>query len=113
MRNVREGVVADTRFELPDALCQSRFARLPLYDAACLMRLRWQVFHQHLTDSCYLLYMEVGQMTKAQAAEIHANWHQQGEPPICVHRKIDLERSEDGYMTGNYRCTACGDSVAR
>ena len=52
-------------------------------------------------------------MTKAQAAEVHANWHQQGEPPICVHRKIDLERSEDGYMTGNYRCSACGDSVAR
>ena len=52
-------------------------------------------------------------MTKAQAAELHANWHQQGESPICVHRKIDLERSEDGYMTGTYRCTACGDSVAR
>jgi hypothetical protein len=22
------------------------------------------------------------------------------DPPLCVHRKIDLERSEDGYMTG-------------
>jgi hypothetical protein len=72
-----------------------------------------QVFHQHLTDSCSLLSMEVGQMTKTQAAEVHANWHQQEEPPICEHLKVELECNPDGHLTGSYYCLACGDSVAR
>jgi DNA-directed RNA polymerase subunit M/transcription elongation factor TFIIS len=52
-------------------------------------------------------------MTKAEAAELQVRWTQQMDSPLCVHRKIDLERSEDGYMTGNYRCLACGHSVPR
>ena len=35
-------------------------------------------------------------MTKAEAAELQVKWSQQMEPPLCVHRKIDLERSEEG-----------------
>ena len=68
---------------------------------------------KHLTDSRYLLYMGVGHMTKAQTAEVHANWHQQGEPPICEHLKVELECSHDGHLTGTNYCLACGDSVAR
>jgi hypothetical protein len=45
-------------------------------------------------------------MTKGEAAELQATWTQQGDPPLCVHL-IDLERSEDGYMTGNYPCLGC------
>ncbi len=52
-------------------------------------------------------------MTKVQAAEVHVNWHQQGEPPICEHLKVELECSHDGHLTGSYYCLACGDSVAR
>jgi hypothetical protein len=52
-------------------------------------------------------------MTKAEAAELQVRWIQQMDSPLCVHRKIDLERSEDGYMTGNYRGLACGHSVPR
>lgn len=52
-------------------------------------------------------------MTKAQATELQMKWKQQVTPPPCEHLKIDLERSEDGYVTGNYRCTACGDLVSR
>jgi hypothetical protein len=46
-------------------------------------------------------------MTKVQAAYFQATWNELGSP-LCEHRKIDLERSEDGYVTGNYRCLACG-----
>ena len=51
-------------------------------------------------------------MTKVQAAYLKATWNALGSP-LCEHRKIDLERSEDGSMTGNYRCLACGHEVFR
>jgi hypothetical protein len=51
-------------------------------------------------------------MTKVQATYLQATWNELGSP-LCEHLKIDLERSEDGYMTGNYRCLACGYAVAR
>jgi hypothetical protein len=51
-------------------------------------------------------------MTKGQATYLQATWNQLGFP-LCEHFKIDLERGEDGYMTGNYRCLACGYAVAR
>jgi hypothetical protein len=35
------------------------------------------------------------------------------ESPPCEHLFIDVERTEDGYVTGNYRCTACRDLVSR
>jgi hypothetical protein len=50
-------------------------------------------------------------MTKVQAAYLQAAWNQLGAP-LCEHLKVDLERSEDGYATGNYRCLACGYAVA-
>ena len=52
-------------------------------------------------------------MTKAQAAELQAMWKQQDPPRLCAHIKIDMERNEDGYMTGNYFCTACESSYPR
>jgi hypothetical protein len=51
-------------------------------------------------------------MTKAQAFKLQATWHQMGSP-FCDHLNLDLERTEDGYLTGNYRCLACGDAVPR
>lgn len=52
-------------------------------------------------------------MTKAQAAELQVKWKQQDPPRLCEHPKIDMEWNEDGYVTGNYRCTACGNSFPR
>ena len=49
-------------------------------------------------------------MTKVQAAYLQATWNELGSP-LCEHRKLDLERSEDGYVTGNYRCLACGYAI--
>ena len=38
-------------------------------------------------------------MTKVQAAYLQARWNELGSP-LCEHRKIDLERSEDGLYDG-------------
>lgn len=51
-------------------------------------------------------------MTKAQAADLKAKWNQQVIPPPCEHLILDLERTEDANVTGNYRCLACGDLVS-
>ena len=50
-------------------------------------------------------------MTKVQAACLQATWNELGAP-LCEHLKVDLERSEDGYVTCTYRCLACGYAVA-
>jgi formylmethanofuran dehydrogenase subunit E len=52
-------------------------------------------------------------MTKAQAAELQVKWKQQDPPRLCEHPKIDIERNEDGYVTGNYRCRECGEAIVR
>ena len=39
-------------------------------------------------------------MTKAEAAELQVRWTQQMDSPLCVHRKIDLERSERWLYDG-------------
>ena len=51
-------------------------------------------------------------MTKGEAAYLQATWNQLGSP-LCEHLQVDLERGDDGYVTGNYRCLACGHAVAR
>ena len=51
-------------------------------------------------------------MTKAQAAELQAMWKQQDPPRLCAHIKIDMERNEDGYVTGRYYCLTCGEAIA-
>lgn len=55
--------------------------------------------------------LQVTDLTKAQADDLQAIWIELGSPP-CEHRRIDLERNEDGCMTGAYRCLACGDAVS-
>ena len=50
-------------------------------------------------------------MTKVQAACLQATWNELGSP-LCEHLTIDLERSEDGYVTGNYGWLACDYAIA-
>ncbi|NWF71809.1 MAG: hypothetical protein HXY51_02020 [Nitrospirae bacterium] len=50
-------------------------------------------------------------MTKDQAAELQAKWHQQGDH-YCEHLKVEVECSNDGELTGNSYCLACGAAVA-
>jgi hypothetical protein len=52
-------------------------------------------------------------MTKDQAAELQVKWKQQDPPRLCEHQKIDLERNEDGYVTGRYYCLTCGEAIGR
>jgi len=51
-------------------------------------------------------------MRKAQAVDLQATWNHAGSP-LCEHLKVDFERTENGYLTGNYFCIACGQSVPR
>jgi hypothetical protein len=52
-------------------------------------------------------------LTKAQAAALQANWKQQVDPPVCEHPNQELEASEGGYLTGDYHCMTCGESIAK
>ena len=53
------------------------------------------------------------QMTKAEAEALRERWQQQGEPLTCVHSNQELEANEDGYLTGNYLCTTCGEPIVK
>lgn len=50
-------------------------------------------------------------MTKAQAAALRGTWAEGVDVP-CQHLHLELEHSNDGYVTGHYHCTACGELVA-
>ena len=94
----------------PAYLQQSRCARTPEVHVA----VSESGVQTHLARLGLTLHQGHGGplMTKVQAAYLRAIWNALGSP-LCEHRKIDVERSEDGHMTGNSRCLACGYAVAR
>jgi hypothetical protein len=50
-------------------------------------------------------------MTKTEAAKLRKSWKMLGNPVKCKHVVLLLERSDNGYLTGNYVCTTCGAQV--
>ena len=50
-------------------------------------------------------------MTKTEAAKLRKSWKLLGNPVKCKHVVLLLERSDNGYLTGNYVCTTCGEQV--
>ena len=52
-------------------------------------------------------------MTTTQAAELRVKWNLRVDPPKCEHLNLELEWSDNGYLTGNYNCIVCGASVAQ
>ncbi|OAI45106.1 hypothetical protein AYO43_08490 [Nitrospira sp. SCGC AG-212-E16] len=54
---------------------------------------------------------EVDIMTKAQAAALRVKWAEEVDRP-CKHLHLELEHSNEDYLTDNYHCTACGELVA-
>jgi hypothetical protein len=56
-------------------------------------------------------------MTKAQAADLRAEWKEQGIPPSsCEHLNQEARHvtlSEDGYVTSTYHCRQCGEEIVR
>jgi rubredoxin len=50
-------------------------------------------------------------MTPKQAADLQAKWEEQKHSYRCPHAALDMEWTEDGRYTGNYRCRSCGDIV--
>jgi len=50
-------------------------------------------------------------MTVSQAAELQMKWRERVNPPPCEHHDLKLERTDTGYLTGNYNCVVCGAAV--
>ena len=50
-------------------------------------------------------------MTKTEAAQLRKSWKMLENPVNCKHMVLLLERSDNGYLTGNYVCTTCGEQV--
>ena len=52
-------------------------------------------------------------MTMNQAAARQVKWKQRLYRTPCEHLILELESNEQGYLTGNYVCNLCGESVAQ
>jgi len=50
-------------------------------------------------------------MTTSQAAELRVKWKQHVDAPACEHLNLELEWSDNGYLTGYYNCIVCGHPV--
>ena len=50
-------------------------------------------------------------MTKTEATKLRESWKLLPHPIKCEHIVLLLERSDNGYLTGNYICTTCGAEV--
>jgi hypothetical protein len=52
-------------------------------------------------------------MTMSQAATRQVKWKQQAYRTPCEHLILELESNEQGYLTDNYVCNLCGESVTQ
>ena len=52
-------------------------------------------------------------MTAIQAAELRKKWNQRMDPAPCEHLNLELEWSDNQYLTGNYICIVCGTAVVK
>jgi hypothetical protein len=52
-------------------------------------------------------------MTKTEAKRLRQFWKKSENPIKCEHIVLLLERSDNGYLTGKYVCTTCGEEVAQ
>ena len=52
-------------------------------------------------------------MTWAQACALPKTTRQDVESLPCEHQHLKLEESDDGYLTGDYHCLACGNAMPR
>jgi hypothetical protein len=50
-------------------------------------------------------------MATAQAAKVGVTWEPRLDPSRCEHLTLKLEPSGCAGFTGNFYCTACGESI--
>jgi hypothetical protein len=50
-------------------------------------------------------------MTKTEAAKLRKSWKLLKNPIKCEHIVLLLGRTSNGYLTGKYVCTTCGQEV--
>ena len=51
-------------------------------------------------------------MTRREATWLRQQWVEKGNAP-CGHETVHLERTDAGYLTGQYLCGTCGDEISR
>ena len=51
-------------------------------------------------------------MTDNEAQTLRETWQWWGNE-ACDHPKLELELNDSGYLTGDYYCTDCGQSVGK
>ena len=59
---------------------------------------------------CNLIGLEAT-MTKTEGEALLVKWKQHKHSYKCPHAAVDMESTENGGYTGNYRCRACGAIV--
>jgi hypothetical protein len=52
-------------------------------------------------------------MTINQGVDLQVKWKQRADRTACKHPRLELEWDEQGYLTGDYVCILCGESVAQ
>ena len=52
-------------------------------------------------------------MTINQGVDLQVKWKQRADRTACKHPRQELEWDEQGYLTGDYVCILCGESVAQ
>ena len=52
-------------------------------------------------------------MTVTQGADLQVKWSQRVNRTPCTHPKLELEWNDQGYLTGDYVCIRCGESMAQ
>ena len=52
-------------------------------------------------------------MTINQGVDLQVKWRQRADRTVCKHPRMELEWDEQGYLTGDYVCILCGESVAQ
>ena len=50
-------------------------------------------------------------MTPNQVSKRRAEWKQRAYRRGCMHVVLEMECSEQGYVTGNYVCNFCGELI--
>jgi hypothetical protein len=67
----------------------------------------------HFPAAFSFISLNVCLMTHAQLVALRDKWQLRGDSVKCHHPNLELESHDDGYVTGQYHCLACGESVIK
>ena len=50
-------------------------------------------------------------MTSSRAAVLRARWELRPDQQHCPHIALEMESNKTGYVTGQYICVVCGETL--